>query len=230
MDPWDGVGVVSGGEQVVDGGRATTPRLDHLVYAVPDLASGVAEVEELLGLKTEPGGRHMGLGTWNRLVGLEDGGYLEIVSRDPEQPEPRRPRWFGLDDLTEPRLVTWCVKASDPAEMARRGRAVGIELGEVVEGSRERPDGSVLSWRFTDPWAPRADGVVPFFIDWGESPHPTDELEPLCSVIEVRVEHPRAGQVERWLRGLGLDTPVSRAHAPRVVATLRTPNGIVELS
>ncbi|MDX1493363.1 MAG: VOC family protein [Longimicrobiales bacterium] len=221
MDPVTSGGDVSGGDR---------PRLDHLVYAVPDLESGAARVEELLGVPPEVGGRHLGLGTWNRLVGLEGGGYLEIVAPDPEQPEPDRPRWFGLDDPGEPRLVTWCVQATDPLEVARRGRHSGIDLGEVVEGSRERPDGSLLSWRFTDPWAPRADGVIPFFIDWGDSPHPSETLTTRCRVADVRVEHPDAVRVEAWLRELGLDTRVSRAHAPRVVATLQTPNGTVELS
>ncbi len=44
--------------------------LDHLVYATPDLDATVAELERRLGVRAAVGGRHPGLGTRNRLVGL----------------------------------------------------------------------------------------------------------------------------------------------------------------
>lgn len=210
---------------------AVAPSLDHLVFAVPELRAGAARVEELIGAEAAPGGRHQGLGTHNRLVGLGPGRYLEIIAIDPEQPDPGRPRWFGLDELAEPTLVTWCAKAVDGLEpLIARGREAGIELGDPVKGSRRRPDGSLLSWTFSDPWAPRADGVVPFFIDWGRSLHPSDGLPAVCALHTLRLEHPEPEDVRRWLAALGLDTPVARGHAPRVVASLDTPNGIVELS
>lgn len=204
--------------------------LDHLVYAVPDLDEGVAALERLLGVTASPGGRHMGLGTHNRLVGLADGAYLEIVAADPGQPAPTRPRWFGLDGLESPRLATWCVHAGDLDRAIDVARVAGTELGRPEQGSRKRPDGSTLSWTFTDPWAERAGGVVPFFIDWGDGPHPSDTLPAACACLSVRVEHPEPITVAEALRALGLDTPVSNGHAPRVVARLETPNGIVELS
>lgn len=205
--------------------------LDHLVFAVPELDAGAARMEELLRVPTAPGGRHQGLGTHNRLVGLGPGRYLEIIAVDPEQPAPSRPRWFGVDDLTEPGLVTWCAKATHGlGPLIARGREAGLDLGEVVEGSRRRPDGSLLSWTFSDPWARRAGGVVPFFIDWGGSPHPSDDLPAVCTLHALRVEHPEPGRVEGWLGAVGLDMPVSEGDAPRVVASVETPNGIVELS
>lgn len=208
----------------------TQPALDHLVYAVPSLAEGVAAVETLLGVPSSPGGRHLGLGTHNRLFGLSDGAYLEVVAPDPEQPAPPRPRWFGLDALAEARLASWCVRAPDLREAIEATRRVGLELGEPTSGSRERADGSTLSWTFTDPWSDRAGGVVPFCIDWADGPHPADTLPAGCTCLDVRVEHAEPALVEAALRSLGLDTSVSKGHAPRVVARLQTPRGIVELS
>jgi len=204
--------------------------MDHLVFAAPDLHEGVRYVEELFGVETSPGGRHLGLGSQNRLIGLGPDCYMEVVSIDPDQPDPEGPRWFGLDDLSECRLVSWCAKGKDLAALGSRGRAAGIDLGDPSEGGRLRPDGSRLSWTFTDPWAERAGGVVPFFIDWGDSAHPASDLPQLCSFEALRLEHPNPDAVSAWLRALDLDTPVRAGESPRVIATLRTPNGLVELS
>lgn len=204
--------------------------MDHLVFASPDLDAGVAYVEGLLGIETEPGGRHRGLGTHNRLFRTGAESYTEVVAIDPLQPPPDRPRWFGLDELDGPRLVTWCVRSSDLEGTVRLGREAGIDLGEVVAGSRERSDGTLLRWRFTDPWAVRAGGVVPFFIDWGHTRHPARDLPEACSLLEVRVEHPRPDAVAAWLRALGLDLTVSKASRARLTVRLRCPNGVVELT
>lgn len=204
--------------------------VDHLVFAVPDLEAGARLIEERLGVETSPGGRHDGLGTRNRLVGLGADTYLEVVSIDPGQPTPDRARWFGLDELTEARLVTWCARSPDLRALVERGREAGIDLGEAVEGSRQRPDGSRLEWTFSDPWADRAGGVVPFFIDWGDTRHPAADLPRACTLPGLRVEHPDPSRVGRWMRALGLETPVTHGEAPRVVATLGTPNGVVELT
>ena len=85
-------------------------RIDHLVYATPDLAAGVERVEKLLGVRAVPGGQHPGAGTRNALIGLGDQVYLEIIGPDPDQPKPPRARRFGIDELKSPRLVTWAAK------------------------------------------------------------------------------------------------------------------------
>lgn len=155
---------------------------------------------------------------------------MEVVAIDPDQPAPDGPRWFGLDDIREPKLVTWCAKGSGLAELVTRGRAAGIDLGAPIEGSRERPDGTRLEWTFTDPWAERAGGVVPFFIDWGRTRHPAMDLSALCTFRGLRIEHPDPDAVRGWLDALALDTPVALAHAPGIFASIDTPNGLVELS
>ena len=204
--------------------------MDHLVFAAPDLDVGVRAIEESFGISTSPGGQHLGVGTCNRLIGFGADQYMEIVSVDPDQPPPDRPRWFGLDTLLEPRLATWCVQSCDLEGLVERGLAAGIDLGVTSVGGRERPDGSTLSWTVTDPWADRASGVIPFFIDWGDTAHPGAGLSASCSFLDLRVEHPEAEEVARWMRVLGLDVPVVEGEAPRVIATIETPRGVVEVS
>jgi len=203
--------------------------VDHLVYVAPDLSEGVRRMEELFGVEMSPGGRHHGFGTHNRLLGLGPDVYMEVVSIDPDQPDPEGPRWFGLDHVSEPRLATWCAKGSGLEALVACGRGAGIDLGEPSKGGRERPDGSRLTWTVTDPWADRAGGVVPFFIDWGATEHPATRLPQLCSFTGLRIEHPQVDAVLAWFGALGLDVPVLEGDTPRVIATIQTPRGEVEL-
>jgi hypothetical protein len=204
-------------------------RIDHLVYATPDLQLGVDAIEKQLGVKATSGGQHPGLGTRNALIALGPTSYLEIIGPDPEQPKPSAPRRFGIDDLTAPRIVRWVVKSSDLAAVAATAARAGVTLGPIASGNRRRPDGVVLAWRYTDPAVVVEDGLVPFFIDWGSSPHPALTAAKGATLTRLRAEHPDAPRVQKMLDALGLDLSVSQTSAPAIIATIDSPRGRVEL-
>lgn len=208
-------------------------RVDHLVYATPDVDRTAAALAARLGVPAAAGGTHPGRGTRNALLPLATaaGGaaYLEIVGPDPAQPPPPRPRWFGIDALRGPRLATWAATADDLPGAAEAARAAGIALGPVRDGSRRRPDGVLLTWRLTDPDAVVADGLVPFLIDWGGSPHPGRSATPGAALVALAAEHPEPARVAGMLARLGLPMAVDAAPAPALVATLRGPGGEVTL-
>lgn len=204
-------------------------RVDHLVYATPDLELGVRRAEALLGVEAVPGGAHPGLGTRNALIGLGKGTYLEIIGPDPQQPEPERARPFRIDELEKPVLVTWAVRVSGLAEVVIGAAERGLDLGDVIEGARERPDGTRLSWRVTDWFMMHGEGVVPFFIDWGGSPHPSEDLGGPCELASLRGKHPDPGRLRGLLEILDLEVSVSPGGRPRMVAEIRSPRGVVEL-
>jgi hypothetical protein len=204
-------------------------RIDHLVLATPDLEASVEDLAARLGVRPAPGGQHPGRGTKNALLALSDRSYLEIVGPDPAQERPAGGRWFMIDSLDAPRLVTWAVKEADPEKRRAVAAASGIELGPVASGSRRRADGSTLRWRFTDPAVIVADGIVPFFIDWGDSPHPAASA-PAGPVLEsLRAEHPQPAFVMRALSAVGIGLPVNSGPRPALIANFRTHKGLVEL-
>ena len=204
-------------------------KVDHLVYAVPDLELAVDEVEKRLGVRASQGGRHPGRGTRNALLALGARSYLEIIGPDPEQRAVSVPLWFAIDRITAPALISWAANTHELEGVVAHAAQRGIELGNVLAGSRTRTDGVELRWRYTDPRHLVADGIMPFFIDWGDTPHPAETAAPGASLIALRAEHPEPARVQGMLRAFGLDVPVHRAQRPALIATIDCARGRVEL-
>ncbi|MFZ0217445.1 MAG: VOC family protein [Candidatus Dormiibacterota bacterium] len=202
--------------------------IDHLVYGVPDLEEGVADLAARLGVRAVAGGRHEGRGTHNALLGLGDGTYLEIIAPDPTQGGPSGPRPFGLDASRRARLVAWALTAPDIDELVGRARAAGYDPGPVEDMSRLRQDKSRLRWRLTRGGA-GGELVVPFLIDWGTSEHPSVTAPAGVVLKELSIEHPAAGAIRRALSALEASVAVREGPAAALVARLRTPQGTVEL-
>jgi hypothetical protein len=206
------------------------PRLlDHLVYAVPDLDGAVADLEERLGVRASPGGQHPGHGTRNALIALGPDTYLEILAPDPAQPAPVGGRWFGVDEKVPARLAGWAAKRSDLPRVVASAAQRGVPLGPVVAGARQRPDGVTLKWMLTDPGAAAGVSLVPFFIDWSDSPHPAATAARGPVLESLHAEHPRPDRAREPLAALGIDLPVVAGPHPALVATLRTVSGRLEL-
>ncbi len=148
--------------------------MDHIVYGVPPrLMQAVAWFAGLTGVQPVSGGSHEGMGTANFLVGLGAGVYLEIIGPDPDQPQPAGGRWFGIDRLTTSRIVTWAIRTADINGSVAAAKALGYDPGQPASMSRRTDAGDVLRWRLTPPQIELNDGLVPFLIDWGSTPHPT---------------------------------------------------------
>jgi len=209
--------------------NSTLPAVDHLIWVVPDLVRGMDEIERRLGIRPAVGGRHTDLGSHNALLGLGDDTYLEIMAAHPGLPRPARGRLFGLDSLTAPRLATWVLRCEAIESLAAHAAGHGLDLGAVHAGSRERPDGTIVAWKITDPYAARLQGVVPFLIAWGETPHPARSAPAAGRLEALRIEHPRPAAVREALAALGVTVPVSSGAQPALFATIAGPLGKVEL-
>lgn len=198
--------------------------IDHLVYATPDLPGTVAALAGQ-GIELSPGGPHVGRGTRNFLTGLGGGSYLEVIGPDSEQPEPAEPRSFGIDDLQAPRLVTWAARVPRLADVL--AASAGYPLLGPVAMSRRRPDGVLLEWELAFP--PDGDGLVPFLIDWHDSPHPADDLPHHVQLVSVAGVHPRPDVIAQHVQALGQTLEVRSGEPPALEAVLATPRGSVVL-
>lgn len=198
--------------------------IDHLVFAAPSLATGTEMIESLLGVRPVPGGRHPAFGTHNALVALAAEVYLEIIAPDPGLPVPARGIAFRAGEAERPRLVTWALRSR---AIEATSRAAG--LGCVSSARRERSDGVLLEWQLSDPYVDRCGGVVPFLIDWGDTPHPAGSAPAAGELVGLRLEHPSPGSVRETLRLLELVLEVTAASEPGLVAVVDTTRGRVEL-
>jgi len=206
-------------------------KIDHLVYATLDLKAEVDVLEQKLGIRAIMGGAHPGKGTWNALMSLGENVYLEIIGPDPDQMvDGKLPNKFGIDQITESRMSTWVLKSDDPVKLAEDAKKFGIDFGEVQEGSRKQTDGALLTWTLSDPVSDRESGILPFLINWGQSPHPAHSSPKGCELIALRAEHPEVDRIQALLNHLDLKLPLTKGATPKLIATLRTPNGGVELS
>jgi hypothetical protein len=209
--------------------RALLARVDHLVYACAELERGIKEIEQTLGVRAIPGGRHPMWSTHNALAGLGARSYLEIIAPDPDSTPTSRPRPFGLDAAGRSHLAAWAASGREPHAWRNEAVRGGVHLGAIQPGSRRRADGVMLEWQLSDLRCVLGDGIVPFLIDWGASPHPS-LTAPKGAVLEgLRAEHPDPEGVRGMLSALGLDLQVDAGPRPVLLAKIRCRAGVVIL-
>jgi hypothetical protein len=199
---------------------------DHLIVAGPRLPELTAACHAHTGVVADPGGRHLGNGTHNALVGWGPARYLELLAIDPEQ--AGGPFAEGIAHLPAPTPHTWCARAGSAEAIAARIEGAGLRPRRMPL-SRLRPDGVVLTWEllFVDGHA--YGPLVPFFIDWGEAPHPAGSLRAQLQVDRLRLAHPDAAGLRALLQELGGVPPeleVVTGGRPRLEAHLRGPAGV----
>ena len=160
--------------------------LDHIAVAGETLAQATAHAEQALGVSLQQGGEHAVFHTHNRLLGLQDGLYLEAIAANPAAPRPDRPRWFDLDRFSGPaRLTNWICRCDDlDATLAALPDGFGAPV------SLQRGD---LRWRMAVP----ADGTLPFdncapaLMQWEGDAHPAPRLDQSgVRLTALTVQHP----------------------------------------
>jgi len=168
--------------------------VDHVLLPVADLALGARQLQEKMGLQAIEGGRHATGGTANYIVplGLQ---YLELIAVvDEKEAVDSRLGLRVMQSVKRGRtFVAWALRTADLDALRQKLLDAGWELPAIVEGSRTRPDGQVLSWRTQDIATGSELSAIPFVIEWkvpeglhpGQAPatHPVGEARIVRVVV-----------------------------------------------
>jgi hypothetical protein len=138
-------------------------KLDHVIIAVDDLDTAVADYRAL-GFTTIYGGRHANTATHNALICFQDGSYLELLAPTGEPPLPGMADFSPLLANGEG-LAGYALLSHDLIADAEALRARGAQVGDVADGRRKRTDGIALQWRTAN-------------IDGGKSPFLIEDVTP----------------------------------------------------
>lgn len=197
---------------------------DHLVVAARSLDEGTSYVEAVLGTKLSAGGKHIKMGTHNRLLSLGDDAYLEVIAIDPAAIQPTHRRWFNLDAFSgSPRLTHWACRTDD-LEGALEAAPAGS--GDPMPLTR-----GALKWQMAVPEFGRLpyDDAMPAMLEWYSEERPPQMLDDAgFRLSRLDVFHPKAEELLADFPALnklhGLVSVLPGAEK-RLVATISTPAG-----
>lgn len=203
-------------------------KIDHFAIGAATLEQGVAALKDALGVEVPRGGKHDAMSTHNCVMQAGNESFLEILSIDPDAPDPGRARWFSMDDpktiarLAErPRALCWVVGTDDLDGVIASSP---VDLGEVVLFTR-----GDRSWRLTVPKDGHlpGDGLLPAFIEWSPGPHPSTGQQNLGVILKrVCLSHPDPAACRETLAALHVDHLAEVNEGPEGLSfKLNSPNG-----
>ncbi len=205
----------------------------HITVTAPDLRSGAAHVQSLLGVTAEMGGEHPGMGTHTMLLRLGPTLFLEIIAVNPLAAKPDWPRWFALDELhpdSKPALSNWVARTQDISAMQTQASE---HLGQIEPMSRGNNH-----WLITIPadGSLPMQGIAPSLIEWHTERHPASGLPELgLSLLKMELYHPDPARISRLFQSLDMRgeievKAISERQLPHMIAYIQTPHGIRILS
>ena len=182
-------------------------QIDHFTVGAASLEAGASALHEALGLTIPKGSKHDAMSTHNCVCQAGNSSFFELISIDPEAPDPGRARWFSLDDpatkakiADRPRALNWVVNTPDLDAVVAGSP---VDLGEIVHFQR-----GDRTWRLTVP----ADGsmveggLIPAFIEWSPGPHPSTGQQDIGLRLErIVLTHPDPEAMKTALAALNVD-------------------------
>lgn len=195
--------------------------IDHIILGINDLDKGIAQFKELTGVEPVIGGIHPNSFTHNALVALDGETYIEIMAPRPDAlhvPD----EFLSLEKLTP---IDWAVRTRHANQTKEKLKAVGIIASESKEGSRAKPDGTMLSWTT---FGIENHNDFPFFIEWGAGTvHPSVSSPAGCSIKSFHINTANDAAMNKLITALQLGLTVSKANETQLQLTIDSPKGNV---
>jgi hypothetical protein len=186
--------------------------LDHVVIASYDLESDINDFHKNLQTKPIPGGKHPSLGTRNALVSVVNSKtYIELLAPDPRNTSKLGHQMLSMHgrglSLTP---YHYAIRTSNLEAVRKKAKSLGMEPTEIEEASRTNTNGKILKWKWVFLRGHKLGGLVPFFVDWSGSTHPTDAMNvgddvgAACLSVKVVVAAPTEylNKVKSLLQGV----------------------------
>lgn len=198
--------------------------LDHIIILIGSLEPFGNEFEAATGVTLTGGGAHPGLGTANLLASIGDGAYMEFMAPDPSLDEPRG---LGARLIAEgePRIGGFAARTLDMPATVAAVDAAGLNAASPTAGSRTTPDGRLLAWTTLFPAGHAYGDHVPFFIDWGATPHPSTTSAQGLTLLSFQAVHPEPDGLAEIYRRLRIPVTVVAGAAAGFELRLLTPKG-----
>lgn len=133
--------------------------IDHIVIAGPDLDT-LTSTFRSIGFNVVGGGKHP-IGSYNNLIGLQDGAYIELLSFYEESPDHY---WWDAVHERGGGLIDFCMQTDDIRADYGVFESQGVKMSPLVGLSRERVDGYQLSWLNNEIYG-EYQGLIPFVIE-----------------------------------------------------------------
>jgi hypothetical protein len=201
--------------------QAPRTELDHIILAINNLDSGIAEFTRLTGVVPQRGGQHPGRNTENALVSLGNGAYLEILAPISSLPNPD-----AVIPFRSLAIGGWAIHPSSLEQAVQRLKEAGFEPVPIAPGSRRTTDGRLLEWRTS---GARGEGLsmAPFLIEWSAaSPHPSTTSPTGCRLESLDIRESDPAALQKFFTAVGFAGTVS-ARSRGMVANVACPKGKV---
>lgn len=197
---------------------APRAQLDHIVVGIRRLHDGIAQFEQLTGVRAGVGGKHPGRGTENALVSLGSGTYLEILA--PQEGAALSAQDQTLRALDRLTIIDWAVSVPEVDGAVAALKSAGFTASPAQPGARLTPAGERLDWTT---FALRGTDIdaAPFFIRWSPNTrHPSTTAPAGCELDALVIQDPASDKLATAMRALDVPYVTIAKGALHIEATL----------
>lgn len=189
----------------------TDNAFDHVVLGTSNLEKAIDMFEEETGVRPLMVVSHNGLGTKSARVAFQQCAFLEILGPDPKQESTDLSK--KLSALPEDKLVPvhYAIRKSNSKDLkTAQWKEMGFTCDEVTMVAKD--NGMPWLWHMFFLEGHDEGGLLPFFIDWGDSHHAAGRL-PIVGELQSVSVFTSSSKVEDLLAGVdGVDVGSGEPH------------------